>query len=239
MAQVYRSPPPTDRVERSYDNHTVRQIAQSAGCARRAFTGPQAKPGKDAGSVVYSVHERLRTPIRRRYADPWAQPGRRERKSLSTRAPVLTPALANSPASSAAEEMSSVEPGGWTAPSESASASNPCLGARSSTAAMLLVGALVFAVVRRLPVVRLPVVRLLAGARLLIGREEVALACRGEAVPAALDVAVREATRRALVRCGRVRGRPARMPGPSVEAVSWRSPLGESLMRVSIGAGSS
>ena len=113
-----------------------------------------------------------------------------------------------------------MEPGGWTAPSESGSASNPCLGARSSAAALLLVGGLVFPVARIFAVVRcLPVVRLLAGVRLLIGREEVALACRGEAVLAALGVLAREAIRRALVRCGRVRGRPARMPGPSVEAV--------------------
>lgn len=50
-------------------------------------------------------------------------------------------------------------------------------------------------------------------------------------------MAVRAAARRALARCGRLRGRPARIPGPSTEAEPRGSSLGESLMRVSIGAG--
>lgn len=71
--------------------------------------------------------------------DVCLQPGRRESRSLTNRAPVLTPVLASSPASSATEATSSAPPGGRTGPrSESSSDSYPCGGTGSRGCLYLL-----------------------------------------------------------------------------------------------------
>jgi len=165
------------------------------------------------------------------------QPGRRERKSLTRRAPVVTPDLASSPASSAADAMSSVPPGGWTGPrNESGSASNPCLGTGSSAAGRRMDAGLRRLFAGRAAVSAAASRRPFARAALTGPAASAASAARVVAGPLP-GLAAREAARLALARWGRVRGRPARTPDPSAEARAGGSPLGESLMRVSIGAG--
>jgi hypothetical protein len=120
--------------------------------------------------------------------------GRREKTSLSSRSPLETLALVSSLTISAAELSSSIAPGGATLPLASLSHSKPCTGA-----SCWRFGARVGGDARRVRVAR--------GCRgaALRGRARVVA---GAVVPAPL----RWAMRRALGRCGRVRGRFASTP---------------------------
>ena len=198
----------------------------------------QTAPANEPGSAKVMTTSRPRSPQNAARV----QPGRRERKSWSTRAPVVTPALASSPASSAAEAISSVPPGGWTGRQRVGLGLEPLPGAgsrvgvvgdpsarlrprgaarRRSSAACRS---------RRSSAARACAVAfapLPAGA----GRDGGALGCRDAAVRlrsgAASRAVLREAARRALARWGRVRagrrGRRDRRRRRAREDPCWES----------------
>lgn len=140
--------------------------------------------------------------------------GRREKTSLSTRSPLVRPALASSPTISTADATSSAPPGGCTGPlTLSPWHSNPCLGT-GSRAARALAG-------------RLDWPALGLGASSSRGWDAALRPARAPGLRGS-EAALRAAALRGLERCGRVRGRFARTPALSLGRLARRSRSAES-----------